>query len=118
MGAAGQVRIRNYIDYTFIFKMTFCVLPNLTQLWAIANSDPIPPSLFLCFTSDRLYLSFMSYEILLIQLCSKSCKPADLIENVPSFFVDQLFDGPVDQIISLESLIINRSRFTLVKERE
>lgn len=56
MCATGQVRIRNHIGYTSILKMLFCVVSNLSQLWAIANSDPIPPSLFLCFTSDRLYL--------------------------------------------------------------
>lgn len=56
MGAIEQVRIKDHIDYRFVFKMPFCVLPNLTQLWAIANSDPIPSSLFLCFTSDRIYL--------------------------------------------------------------
>lgn len=45
MGATGQAGIRNHIYYMHILKMPFCIVPNLTQSWAIANSDPILPPL-------------------------------------------------------------------------
>lgn len=116
MCATGQFRIRDHIGYTSILKTPFCVVSNLTQLWAIV----IPFLLLSSYASQVTdYICFfMSHEILLIQLCSRSCKPADLIENIPFFFVDHLFDGSVNQKTSFKSHIINRSSFILVKERE